>query len=168
MKKLVIMATLLLLTAPVFAGALKLSIWDKAAIAIPGNINHVTGLDLGLGSTAQNLYGVQFDVLYSNTHQNMYGISHALVDMASEVKGVQGGLYARAENVTGVQWGGISITDGQMTGLQWGLYNQAENVTGLQLGLINYAKNIHGLQIGLVNIADNGFLPAMVLLNGRF
>lgn len=168
MKKAVILATFLLLTAPVFAGALKLSIWDKAAIAIPGNINQVTGLDLGLGSTAQNLYGVQFDLLYSNTRQNMYGLSHALIDLASEVKGIQGGLFARANNVSGVQWGTINITDDQMTGVQWGLYNQADSVTGLQLGLINYAKNIQGLQIGLVNIADNGIFPAMILLNGRF
>lgn len=168
MKKLAIVMTLLFLTGPAFAGAFKLSLWDKAAIAIPGNIQQVTGLDLGLGSSAHNMYGVQFDVFFADTQEKMYGISHALVDFAGEVKGVQGALYARADQVAGVQWGGVSVTDGQMTGLQWGLYNQADSVTGVQLGLINYAKNIEGLQIGLVNIADNGWLPAMILLNGRF
>ncbi|MBQ7909048.1 MAG: hypothetical protein IJ311_06195 [Elusimicrobiaceae bacterium] len=170
MKKIVMLLCLVVLSAPAFAGvgAFKLSLWDRAAIAIPNHIDHVRGVDLGLGSTAHSLYGVQFDILYANTKQKMIGASHALVDLAGEVRGIQGGLYARANNVKGVQWGLISITDGEMAGLQWGIYNQAEVVKGVQLGLVNYAKNIHGLQVGLVNIADNGVFPAMILLNGRF
>ena len=55
-----------------------------------------------------------------------------------------------------------------MSGLQWGLYNQAESVSGLQVGFINYAKYIDGLQIGVLNIAENGWFPAMILVNGAF
>ncbi len=170
MKKIVMLLCLAVLSTPAFAGvgAFKLSLWDKAAIAIPNHIDRVRGLDLGLGSTAQTMYGLQFDVLFANTKEKMIGASHALVDFAGDVYGVQGGLYAKANNVKGVQWGVISVTHEELAGLQWGIYNQADTVKGLQLGLVNYAKNIHGLQIGLVNIADNGVFPAMVLLNGRF
>ncbi len=57
-----------------------------------------------------------------------------------------------------------------MKGLQWGFYNQAERLTGLQLGFVNYINRIDkGLQIGLVNIIEsNGWLPIMVIVNGRF
>ena len=170
MKKIVMLLCLAVLSAPAFAGvgAFKLSLWDKAAIAIPNHIDHVRGLDLGLGSTADTMYGLQFDVLFANTQDKMIGASHALLDIAGEVRGVQGGLYTKANNVKGVQWGGISITEGELAGLQWGIYNQADVVKGVQLGLVNYAKNIEGLQIGLVNIAENGVFPAMILLNGRF
>ncbi|MBR3603230.1 MAG: hypothetical protein IKL48_00830 [Elusimicrobiaceae bacterium] len=170
MKKIVLLLCLVALSAPAFAGvgALKLSLWDKAAIAIPNHIDHVRGVDLGIGSTAHSMYGVQFDILYANTKGKMIGLSHALIDLASDVAGVQGGLYAKANNVKGVQWGTINVTAEEMAGLQWGIYNQADTVKGVQLGLINYAKNIHGIQVGLVNIADNGVFPAMILLNGRF
>ena len=40
-------------------------------------------------------------------------------------------------------------------------------MNGLQLGFVNYAKTIDGLQIGLLNIAENGWFPAMILVNGR-
>ena len=56
----------------------------------------------------------------------------------------------------------------EMTGLQAGFYNQADMIRGVQFGLLNYAHDIYGLQIGLFNIAENGYLPAMVFLNGRF
>lgn len=170
MKKIVMLLCLAVFSAPAFAGvsALKLSLWDRAAIGIPNHIDNVRGLDLGLASTADTMYGVQFDILYANTKEKMVGLSHALIDLAGEVRGVQGGLYAKANDVKGVQWGGISVTHGEMAGLQWGIYNQADTVKGVQLGLINYAKNIKGIQVGLVNIADNGVFPAMILLNGRF
>ena len=59
---------------------------------------------------------------------------------------------------------------GNLEGLQISLVNIAKNFKGLQLGAINYAHNIdRGLQIGLLNIiAHDGWLPALVMVNGRF
>lgn len=170
MKKLAVLFALVFLAGPAFAasGALKLSLWDRAAIAIPNNIDDVKGLELGIGSTADNFTGVQFDLLYANAHEKTVGLSHALVDFANHMTGVQGGFLTKANYVQGVQWGTINLTLEEMTGLQWGFYNQAESVTGVQLGFVNYAKNIHGLQLGVLNIAENGWLPAMVIVNGRF
>lgn len=41
-------------------------------------------------------------------------------------------------------------------------------MNGVQFGLVNYARTIDGLQVGILNIAENGYFPAMVLVNGRF
>jgi hypothetical protein len=62
----------------------------------------------------------------------------------------------------------VNITYGNFKGLQWGGVNYAGNMKGLQLGLVNYAGTVKGIQLGLVNIIErDGWLPFMVLLNGR-
>lgn len=170
MKKLAVMLTLVLLAGPAFAGAgaLKLSLWGRAAVAVPNNINDVKGLEIGIGSAADTFQGVQFDLLFAQTREDMKGLSHALVTFSNEMTGLQGGFITKSNHLRGVQWGALNLNTGQMSGLQWGLYNQAESVSGLQVGFINYAKYIDGLQIGVLNIAENGWFPAMILVNGRF
>ncbi len=171
MKKVWAVLLFALMALPAVAAdsaAFKLSLWDRAAFAIPGNINTVKGLELGIGSTADSIHGVQFDLLYAHSSREMKGLSHALVTMHQEVHGVQGGLLNHAQYTYGVQWGLINMTNQDVSGVQVGLYNQAESVKGVQFGLINDVRNIHGLQLGLVNIADNGVFPAMILVNGRF
>ncbi len=188
MKKLVVLFAALICAAPVFAGNtgyVKLSLWDDIAVAAPNNIHNITGLDLGFGSKADTVDGVQYDFIYSDAHKVrgiktawfyntadiVYGIQGGLVTVnRDDMRGVQGGLVAISKgSMQGVQWGWINLgLEGKVTGLQAGLVNYANQVTGLQLGFVNYAKNIYGLQLGLVNIAKNGWLPAMVIVNGRF
>lgn len=171
MKKLAVILALALAAAPAFAGtgALKLSLWDKIAVAVPNNTHEVTGLDFGIGSTTDVVKGVQLDILFAQTTYEMKGVSLSwIINMANEMTGVQGALFAKAENMTGVQFGLVNFANKSATGVQWGFYNQAEYMHGLQLGFVNYARTIDGLQIGLLNIAENGWFPAMILVNGRF
>jgi hypothetical protein len=73
--------------------------------------------------------------------------------------------------VTGIQWAlGANIVGQNVLGWQAAALNIAGGeVTGLQLGIVNIAHQIRGLQIGLVNIIETGgWLPVMVLVNGRF
>lgn len=156
MKKLAVLLAALLCAAPVFAGetgVLKLSLWGKLALAVPHNTQEITGIDFGIGSAADSVKGVQLDWVFSKTN---------------ELKGVQSALLGKAHDVTGVQFNAITLSDGYVTGAQFGLYNSAEELHGLQLGFINKVNTIKGLQVGLVNIAGNGYLPVMVLVNGRF
>ena len=155
MKKLLILAVALLASLPASAetGIFKLSLWDKTAIATPRNTHDITGIDFGIGSAAKSVKGVQLDLVFSK---------------ANELKGVQSALLGKANHVTGVQFSAINLSDGYVTGAQFGFFNSAEELHGVQLGFVNKVNTIKGLQVGLVNIAGNGYLPVMVIVNGRF
>ena len=172
MKKLVILFFALLVTIPCFAkedAVIKLSLWDQMAVAAPNNKHEVTGLDFGIGSKTDSVTGLQLDLIWSETNYQLKGVSSAwLVNMANQVKGFQTAAFVRATDVVGVQLGAVNMTQ-SVNGVQVAFYNQAEQLHGLQLGFINYAREINqGLQIGLLNIAENGYLPVMVFVNGRF
>ena len=172
MKKLAVLAALLIaavLPASAETGVLKLSLWDDIAIATPGNIHDITGLDFGIASKTATVTGVQLDFLFAQTEYELNGVSMAwIINLANQVKGAQLGLLAKNEDIIGAQLGLVNLSMHSATGLQWGFFNQAEYMNGLQLGFVNYAKTIDGLQIGLLNIAENGWFPAMVIVNGRF
>ena len=206
MKKMLFVAVLLLglfckWPTSVFAadnGGFKLSLWGDIATALPNNIHNVHGLDLGIGSTADHLCGVQLDLIYSRVNRDFNGVQtswiyasaptfngvqSSLVDVADRFNGVQWGLVnINYKYFTGVQLGLVNYNEQDFTGVQWGLGNYtasftgaqigwlniAKDVKGLQFGFVNYTETIYGLQIGLVNIATKNWLPAMILVNGRF
>lgn len=171
MKKLAVLALLLCATFPAAAdtGVLKLSLWDKTAIATPANTQDITGIDFGIGSTSAAVTGLQMDLLFAQTEYELSGVSTAwIISMANEVRGVQLAMLTKAENLQGAQLGLVNMNRQELTGLQFGFFNQAEYVKGLQLGFVNYAKTIDGLQVGILNIAENGWFPAMIFVNGRF
>lgn len=156
MKKLAVLLAAFLCAAPVFAGesgVLKLSLWGNKALAVPHNTQVITGIDFGIGSAARSVKGVQLDLVFAKTN---------------ELKGVQSALLGKAAHVTGAQFNAINLSDSYVTGAQFGLYNRANELHGLQFGFVNKVDTINGLQIGLVNIAGNGYLPVMVIVNGRF
>lgn len=55
-----------------------------------------------------------------------------------------------------------------MRGLQLGLFNKAENMKGLQIGVVNMADTMTGLQIGLVNIIKESSVPFLPIINAHF
>lgn len=156
MKKIIILLVFALLGTPVFAGdsgIIKLSLWGKKlAVALPNHPQKVGGADIGIGSDTDVVRGLQWDLIYS---------------YSDDLFGMQTAIAGKANRAAGVQWSFVNLAEA-MSGVQFGLYNQAEKMSGLQLGVVNNAQTIHGLQIGLVNIAGNGWLPVMVLVNGRF
>ena len=172
MKKLALAVALFMaavLPASAETGALKLSLWDEIAVAVPSNIHDIKGVDLGIASKTATVTGVQFDFLFAQTEYELTGVSMSwIINLANQVKGAQLGLLAKNDDLMGAQLGFVNLSMHNATGLQWGFFNQAEYMNGLQLGFVNYAKTIDGLQIGLLNIAENGWFPAMVLVNGRF
>ena len=173
MKKLAVLLAAVLCAAPAFAGdtgILKLSLWGDIAVAVPNNKTHVTGIDFGIGSKTAKVDGVQLDLIYSEAG-TVRGINDAWIyAKADTIYGVQSAIVSVSESkVVGVQSGWIDLAHGEVTGVQLGIYNQVEDLHGVQLGLVNNARHISkGLQLGLVNIAKNGWLPVMVLVNGRF
>ena len=172
MKKLVVLAVFLVAAFPACAfqtGALKLSLWDNMAITAPAHSQDITGLDFGIGSNTSAVTGLQWDLIWAQTQYEMKGASIAwLVSMANQVKGVQIAAFVKAADVTGVQLGAVNMGL-TINGLQFGFFNQTDYLHGLQLGFVNYAREIdRGLQIGLLNIAENGWVPVMVIANGRF
>lgn len=154
MKKLLAAVTLafVCISANAATTPIKVSLWGS--IAYPSAADTVVkGLDIGIGSTTAEVKGVQLDFIFSKT---------------SDLTGVQSGLLGMVDTGIGGQVSAVNIAN-DFTGLQWGLFNYAERVKGLQLGFVNYAQEIDkGLQIGLLNFAKNGWLPVMIIVNGKF
>jgi len=188
MKKIFVLFALCCLSLPVFAtkdSGFKLSLWDDRAVAFSNNnIYNVSGVDLGIGSKTDSVTGAQIDLIWAQTNYQLHGASFAwLVNMANKVNGLQSAAFDKAVDVTGAQIGGANMTTSlngaqvgavnlasSVTGVQIGFYNHVDVLySGLQFGLMNYARSItQGIQIGFVNIAENGFLPVMIFVNGRF
>ena len=183
MKKLLMLAVLVA-TLGISAAAespIKLSLYDNIAWPSTNNANIVLGL---VDNNTPTVKGVSL-AIGSSRVDDLTGLSFAyFYARSNDLAGVQVGLYNVTHNATGVVWGlvnhnkraftgaqlGLVNLANNMKGLQLGFYNQAETLTGLQLGFVNYINRIDkGLQIGLVNIIENnGWLPIMVIVNGRF
>ncbi|WP_428075590.1 LA_2272 family surface repeat-containing protein [Candidatus Avelusimicrobium luingense] len=188
MKKVAVLLAVLFAAAPVFAGdkgILKLSLWNDIAVAIPNNTQTVRGIDVGIGSNTDSVYGFQWDLLIGkvgelrgiNTALGVakvnegFGINDAWIYARSnEFYGIQGAIVDINDNhFGGAQFGIVNFAHGKLIGAQLGFYNQVEDLHGVQLGFVNNARHISkGLQVGLVNIAKNGWFPVMVIVNGRF
>lgn len=166
MKKLIaVFALLAVLGLNSYASPFKLSLFGDIAVpqteeanVVIGLIdNHtptVKGVDLNfISARADELYGYQWSYIYNR---------------ATKLRGAHGAIYSTTEDGIGAQLGLVNNAV-EMTGVQFGFVNIAQNLTGLQLAFVNYASNLDkGLQLGLLNICPNGWLPAMVIVNGRF
>ena len=173
MKKVVLLVLCFMSAGASFAasnaGVFKLSLWNNLAIAAPANTQTIHGIDFGIGSHTNEVYGVQLDLVMAQTRYDLRGVSAAwLISLAEDVTGAQWAAFTKNAHLTGAQLGLVNLSGRQVTGAQLGFFNQAEAMNGLQFGFVNYAKQIYGLQMGILNIAENGWFPAMVLVNGRF
>lgn len=171
MKKLLLLVAVCLVAFPALAqdAKFKLSLWDEMSFTLPKNKIDISGLDLGIGSTTDYLKGLQLDAVWAETNYEMRGASISwAVSKARQAWGAQLSPVNMAEEISGAQVGAINMTSEKVTGTQIGFFNNAENLHGFQVGLVNHAKNIYGVQVGLINIAENGILPVMIFVNGRF
>ena len=173
MKKFLLLLLFCMTVLPVSAypaGQLKLSLWGRAALASPGNIDQVSGFDFGLlGTTTEKVDGFQFGILYARTTEKLNGLSLSLFNRDRDVDGMQLGAFSLAErDLWGVQMGAVNIAQQSMRGVQLGAFNYAWYIRGVQLGVVNYAHRLKGVQLGLINIASNGIVPAMIIVNARF
>ena len=184
MKKLLVLVAMVAtlgIAASAAESPIKLSLYDNIAWPTPNHTNVVLGI---VDNNTPTVHGVSLALGSSRTNE-MWGLSGAsFYARSKELRGVQGALYNVTYDVKGVTFSLVDNNKGSFTGVQlsfvnlandmkgvqWAFYNQAERLTGLQLGFVNYIKRIDcGLQIGLVNIIEeNGWLPIMVLVNGRF
>jgi len=165
---------------------------------IYGDCQDFTGLDIGVVQrTARDFTGVAIGgVNISGEHflGGQVGLVNWSDDRRSQWQdrstGAQVGFVNYAGSFCGVQDGIVNITTGPFCGLQDSLLNYSGDAYGLQcgfyfllgvnvangsvrgcqIGLVNFAETMErGLQIGLLNvIANNGWLPVLPIVNGRF
>jgi hypothetical protein len=119
----------------------------------------------------QSVKGFRFNLIYGKNVE-VTGLDIGLVNMTTGLE-------------TGVQWGGVSITDGgfvgwqsnfatiskgKSTGVQWSTVNYHDgHFHGLQVAVVNYATTMRGIQIGFLNIIkEGGFLPIFPIFNFSF
>lgn len=170
MRRLVLSAAVLMFSASIFAATaspVKFSLWDHKAW--PANADTLKGLELGFGGITPEVIGVQYE-LVKGVATKVTGAQLGIWQTTDVLTGVQSGVLTTVNgSAVGAQLGWINFNHGRMHGAQVGIYNQAANLRGVQLGFVNNAAFIEkGLQIGLVNIAKNGWLPVMVIVNGKF
>lgn len=123
-------------------------------IALVPRTTQINGLSLNIWGENPQI-GVALGFVNGSTGQSG-GFSWGLVNYAESYTGVQFGLvnYTTGD-VTGWQDAIVNMNGGTFTGFQSGLVNITQNMRGLQLGGFNYAGNLSGLQIGLFNVAAN-------------
>ena len=151
-----------------------------ALLAVPATSRAESGgkpISLGLVTPvqivpeAQGISGFRFSLLYGN-NAFVNGFDLGLVNMTTG--GAEGVQWGAVSIVNGQfkGWQGncvVSMTKGNVEGLQTGLYNQANHVKGLQLGLVNHTVTMEGVQIGLINIIQQGgMLPVFPFFNFSF
>ena len=102
----------------------------------------IAGLgNFNLGKT--RVYGIQFgNILNVNSGQAF-------------IYGLQASIFA-------------NLGKNYVKGIQIGVYNRAEIVKGLQIGVINSAGSLHGIQIGLLNFHNKGAIPFFPGINIGF
>ncbi len=114
MKKLAVLLAAVLCAAPAFAGdtgIIKLSLWGDIAVAAPSNKDHVTGIDLGIGSSTKKVDGVQVDLIYSE---------------AGTIRGVNDAwIYAKSDTIYGLQNALVTVNENKVMGVQAGWINLA-------------------------------------------
>ena len=122
---------------------LRLSAWGKC--------QNLTGLDLAIGGEAVNAYGLQLALIRNKVIDRAGALQIAIgANSASELTGMQVGLYNEA--VIG-------------KGLQVGLINATNDMRGVQIGLINSTDAIYGYQIGLINVIRSSAVTFFPILN---
>jgi hypothetical protein len=131
-------------------------------LSLPYGVNRTLyGLDVGAWTVVKEWqYGIQIGALFAsrgNSESRSYGLNIAgLVNLS------KGSGY-------GISIGGlVNYAADAITGLQLACWTSAKKMTGLQLGVVNYADDLTGVQLGLVNICPKGYLPFMIIINGKF
>ncbi len=118
-----------------------------------GECESLTGFDLGLWGTCQNMYGLQINLIRNNVIDQMAGIQIGCVNLAGDAFGAQVGLWNQ-----NLKAGTFSV----------GLVNIADHVDGFQIGLINRTETINGFQVGIVNVIRSSSVPFCPLVNFTF
>ena len=113
----------------------------------------VTGIDLGIWGVSKDFEGISINVLRNNTKDTFAGFAVGLYNTANraDLGALQIGLWNETQSVRGMQIGLVNVTgDGQ--GFQIGLINRAETFTS-------------GFQIGLINVIRDAELPFCPVVN---
>lgn len=124
---------------------------------IGGVKNRVTGIVGTLGyNSARDVTGLQFGA-FNSTYRTV-GVQAGFENRASELKGLQVGVFNGSRDGAGLQIGGFNSTY-RAAGVQVGFDNRASKLKGLQIGVFNGCADGRGLQIGLWNTNDRRSLP---------
>ncbi len=135
------------------------SLWAPEPQLVPAT-EDISGVRLQIYGENHNVTGVDIGFAHSTTG-NFLGFS-GLFTLYNHVGGT----------TTGVQWGVVNYTEGEVVGWQSGWFNvdkakakglqtalvnwndiSSADISGAQLGFVNSAKHVHGLQLGFVNYA---------------
>ncbi len=129
----------------------------RATIGMNSCAKTVYGLEAGMLSMRDSIYGVDLNFLGSGT-RNMCGLQ------------ASGFLNMTATESYGVALAGLANLARTAYGLQFAfIYNMTDELHGCQIGFVNYADYCpNGFQIGLVNIILSNKIKVLPFVNGYF
>ena len=159
MKKLVSMALLAAIAAPVFAQEAQLN--DDAPIAPRGERRVSDSWPAFFAicefPSATDIAGLRLTIPYSTRHVNVTGIDVGFWGKAQYFEGIQANILRNdaKDSMAGCQCGIYNTAgSGNLAGIQIGIWNEANSMSGAQAGLVNVCGETEGLQIGIINRSD--------------
>jgi hypothetical protein len=135
------------------------SLWAPEPQLVPAT-EDVRGVRLQVYGENRNVSGVDIGFAHSTTGDfvGFGGLFTLFNHVGGTTTGVQWGVVNFTEGeVRGWQNGWFNINTAKVTGLQMGLLNwndtSTADLSGVQLGFVNIAKHVHGIQFGFINYA---------------
>ena len=120
-----------------------------------GAYESITGLDFGFYGVVRHMYGLQINILRSDTLDFGGGLQFSIYNSFGRMDfpSIQLGLWNEATSVRGIQLG---------------LINVAGSGDGFMFGLINRADDFHGYQFGVLNLIYSASAPCLPFVNIGF
>lgn len=138
----------------------ELQLYDKNSsvyglrLNLPGGCNaSVTGIDLGVINSSNNMYGIGLSLLYGNVTENAWGIQAGLLgNLAGDMCGIEiGGIHNIVNTGKGIQISGLAGFSNIFKGFQVStMLNYSAEMSGVQVSLFNIADDCSGLQAGII------------------
>lgn len=158
MKKLVSMALLAAIAAPVFAQDAQIG---GDAPAAPRGDRRADSWPAFFAicefPAATDVAGIRVTIPYSTRHVNVTGIDIGFWGKAQYFEGIQANIIRNdaKDSIAGFQCGIYNTAgSGNLAGIQAGLWNEANSMCGVQAGLVNVCGETEGLQVGVINRSD--------------
>lgn len=170
MKKLIALAMLAAIAAPVFAQEAQTGGEDAVAPRTDRKPSDPWPAFFALCELpdASDIVGLRLTIPYSSHHANVTGLDLGFWGKSHYFEGIQVNIIRSdvRDNLSGFQVGIYnSAGSADPFGVQVGFWNESNSIRGIQAGLVNVSGETEGLQFGLINRSETMYGYQIGLIN---